>query len=438
MEHHPQPSPEGFTSEDEEATYCLSLLRDGDRHQKIVARERLSQIFERRGMLDEAAQCLESNVREGVRDPRVYQRLAGVYRRQGRHELADEVLLEARRLAERMARSQSQGGRRPGPGRPGRPGPGGPSAPAGPPVGASPGPPPSPAPDALSAPTITLPAAGEDVPPPRQSEPASPPGFGPASATDFDQDAVTIGMGSSPAVAPSRGPVNRPWYVSPAMVLLLLLLCGPYGVALMWVQGGYSRAARVRVASLWAALMVLALGGVAVYGQSQMLPLLAGVAGTAGVRGLPGISGQPTPILFGTPPATGIGAKPTMSPGVAPSPPAIAVSPGALPPRTDGTTIAPGPTAGPGAGGTPEPAPTAPPSAKPAGEQVKVGNTDGGGANLRERPGASAPIVKTVPDGTVLQIVGADQAMDGVPWRNVRDEGGTQGWMAAELLEPAP
>ena len=28
----------------------------------------------------------------------VYQRLAGVYRRQGRHELADEVLVEARRL----------------------------------------------------------------------------------------------------------------------------------------------------------------------------------------------------------------------------------------------------------------------------------------------------------------------------------------------------
>jgi hypothetical protein len=67
-------STQGFASEDEEATYCLSLLRDGDRHQKIVARERLSQIFERRGMLDEAASCLESNIREGVRDPRVCMR----------------------------------------------------------------------------------------------------------------------------------------------------------------------------------------------------------------------------------------------------------------------------------------------------------------------------------------------------------------------------
>ena len=86
MDQSPPPSPQGFASEDEEATYCLSLLRDGDRHQQIVARERLGQIFERRGLLDEAAQCLESNVREGVRDPRVYQRLAGIYRRQGRHE----------------------------------------------------------------------------------------------------------------------------------------------------------------------------------------------------------------------------------------------------------------------------------------------------------------------------------------------------------------
>jgi hypothetical protein len=73
-------NPPGFANEDEEATYCLSLLRDGDRQQKIVARERLSQIFEQRGLLDEAAQCLESNIREGIRDPRVYQRLAGVYK----------------------------------------------------------------------------------------------------------------------------------------------------------------------------------------------------------------------------------------------------------------------------------------------------------------------------------------------------------------------
>jgi len=200
VEQNPKQGPEGFASEDEEATHCLSLLRDGDRHQKIVARERLSQIFERRGLLDEAAQCLESNIREGVRDPRVYQRLAGVYRRQGRHELADEVLLEARRLAERLARSQPPGARRPGPGRPGRPVPGAPSgamAPAGPP------------PSVLEAPTANLPAAA----PARFPEPA--PGG------DFGMDAETLGMGTRPAVSPV-GPtaaVSRPWWLSPAMVV---------------------------------------------------------------------------------------------------------------------------------------------------------------------------------------------------------------------------
>ena len=34
-------SPQGFASEDEEATYCLSLLRDGDRHQQIVRRREI-------------------------------------------------------------------------------------------------------------------------------------------------------------------------------------------------------------------------------------------------------------------------------------------------------------------------------------------------------------------------------------------------------------
>ena len=434
MEQNPQQSPEGFTSEDEEATYCLSLLRDGDRHQKIVARERLSQIFERRGMLDEACQCLESNIREGVRDPRVYQRLAGVYRRQGRHELADEVLLEARRLAERMARSQPPGARRPGPGRPGRPGPGGPVGPGGTPGAVGPA---ASAPGALEAPTMNMPAASA-APPLRQPEPATPVGFGPTPADDFGSEAATIGMGSGTAVAPvgTTGAVSRPWYVSPAMVVLLLLLCGPYGLALMWVQGGYARATEVRVASIWAALMVLVLGGAAVTLQSQMLTLLAGAAVTTGVRGLPGVGATPGPIVFGPTPAAGIGAKPTMPPGLAPSPPAIVVSPGALPPRTDGTIVGPGPTsaAGPGQMSPAPEATAAPPAEKPSGEQVKV--TDA--ANLRERPGQSAPVIKTVPEGTILRVVGTDQPMDGKGWKNVRDDAGAQGWMAAELLEPVP
>jgi len=33
--------------------------------------------------------------------------------------------------------------------------------------------------------------------------------------------------------------------------------------------------------------------------------------------------------------------------------------------------------------------------------------------------------------------VGTDQQMDGKAWKNVRDDTGSTGWIAAELLEPA-
>jgi hypothetical protein len=277
-----------------------------------------------------------------------------------------------------------------------------------------------------------MPAA--PAPAARPPEPAVPPGFGPSSTDDFGSEAPTIGMGSSSEVAPAReaGAINRPWYVSPAMVVLLLLLCGPYGLALMWVQGGYAHATKVRVASVWAGLMVLVLAGIAVTLPTQIMPLLT--AGASSIRGLPGAGVQSTPIVFGTPPAAGTTARPTMPSGLAPSPPAVVVSPGALPSRPNSTIIGTTPTAEPSAAPKPaEPSP-APPAAKPAGEQVRVKE----GANLRERPGQAAPVVKTVPEGTILQVVGGDQPMDGMTWKNVRDESGAQGWMAAELLEPAP
>jgi hypothetical protein len=409
-------SPQGFASEDEEATYCLSLLRDGDRHQKIVARERLSQIFERRGMLDEAASCLESNIREGVRDPRVYQRLAGVYRRQGRHELADEVLVEARRLAERMARPQPPGARRPGPG---RPGPGRPSQPTPPPPNQQPNP--------LQAPTAQLPAA---MPPPARPAAVPPP---PPGGGELELDRLSIGPRAGVAYEQADGDVAsiaRPWWVSPAALVLLVLLCGPYGLALMWVRGGYSKQTRVRVTAIWAALMVLMCLGTAVTAQSQMTSL---IAGSAGLGGLPGSGVAATPIVF--PSAAGATAKPGLPPGFAPSPPAISASPGLQPSGAPGTIISPAATA--------EAKPAASPGAvaqnpdSDDAKKVKVKDTGGTGANLRDKPGQTGTVVKTIPEGTVLDVIGEDRPMDGKNWKNVKDDEGTVGWMAAELLEPA-
>ena len=214
-------SPQGFASEDEEATYCLSLLRDGDRHQKIVARERLSQIFERRGLLDEAAQCLESNIREGIRDPRVYQRLAGVYRRQGRHELADEVLVEAGAGSRANEAWAAATGWRARPARPSdtgarhrrrRPGHDHP----------------------LRLPALGSPNAGRMAP-----APAPPPDGGELGDGPTRRVSAVPPRHRLRCMTSRRPPPVRPWWLSPAMVVVLILLCGPYGLAMMWVRGGY-------------------------------------------------------------------------------------------------------------------------------------------------------------------------------------------------------
>jgi hypothetical protein len=88
----------GIASEDDEARHYLGLLRDGSRDQKIAARFGLAAIFERRGMLDEAAELCEANIYAGVRDPELYRPLAGVHKQRGDAELAYEVRLEADRL----------------------------------------------------------------------------------------------------------------------------------------------------------------------------------------------------------------------------------------------------------------------------------------------------------------------------------------------------
>ncbi|MDP8923612.1 MAG: hypothetical protein M3O34_12125, partial [Chloroflexota bacterium] len=170
-----------FASEDEEAAWALSLLREGSRAEKIDARDRLAYIFERRNLLDAAIECLESNVRDGVRDPRVYQRLAGIYRRQGLEELADEALDEARSLEQRRREEgsavrriddladESDAGEHP-----------------------------------LEAPTRPLPAAVAPVP-------------------DLDRPAP-------------RFAEPRPWYTTPAVLTLAILVCGPFGIALLWLR----------------------------------------------------------------------------------------------------------------------------------------------------------------------------------------------------------
>lgn len=98
------------TTPDQDAVSdALMTLRTGTKAEKLLARERLARIFEQRDLLDEAADCYETNILEGVRDPLLYERLASIYDRQGDTERADLARTEARKLIERAQK-------RPGPG----------------------------------------------------------------------------------------------------------------------------------------------------------------------------------------------------------------------------------------------------------------------------------------------------------------------------------
>jgi hypothetical protein len=73
----------------------LNSLRDGTHSEKIAARRSLARVFERRGMLEEAVELLENNVRAGVRSGETFRWLSRLYREQGDEARSEEALAEA-------------------------------------------------------------------------------------------------------------------------------------------------------------------------------------------------------------------------------------------------------------------------------------------------------------------------------------------------------
>jgi SH3-like domain-containing protein len=67
---------------------------------------------------------------------------------------------------------------------------------------------------------------------------------------------------------------------------------------------------------------------------------------------------------------------------------------------------------------------------------LKVANTEGQGANMRQRPSTNAPVLRTLAEGTIVEAIGGETNAEGRAWRNVRDPGGATGYIAAELLIP--
>jgi hypothetical protein len=104
--------------------------------------------------------------------------------------------------------------------------------------------------------------------------------------------------------------------------------------------------------------------------------------------------------------------------------------------------VTPSPTAEPTAVASPSPVeesatvlPTS--TATPGPLRVRVAETAGLGANLRQEPGTQERVLKTLPEGTELTIVGPDRDVEGRTWRNVRDPTDTIGWIVAEVLQPS-
>jgi hypothetical protein len=144
----------------------------------------------------------------------------------------------------------------------------------------------------------------------------------------------------------------------------------------------------------------------------------------------------PTPVSAATPtpsPAATATAPPTPRPTAAPS---GAETPAT--PATSATTPSPGGTPVPPAEpseGAPSDEPEGEEEPPPAPERVEVYGTGGTGANLRASAGRSGSVLKSVPDGSQLTVVGEDQVVDGVTWRNVQTEDGQTGWLASEVIK---
>lgn len=151
-----------------------------------------------------------------------------------------------------------------------------------------------------------------------------------------------------------------------------------------------------------------------VWAAPVVLLLVTACAGPALAPPAPTARTSATPMAATAPATAGALTTPTVP--AAPMTPDPATPPPATPPAVRAAyPTAPSPSA----------ADAAPEWAEVAAES---------GANLRAAPDPTAARLKALPVGAVLLVVGPDREADGRVWRQVRDEGGDEGWVAAELL----
>jgi hypothetical protein len=73
-----------------------------------------------------------------------------------------------------------------------------------------------------------------------------------------------------------------------------------------------------------------------------------------------------------------------------------------------------------------------------SGAQFRVTGTGAEGLFLRADHNTNGDPVKTLPEGTVVTIIGDDFSGPDRVWKHIRDPEGTEGWAAADFLKPAP
>ena len=85
------------------------------------------------------------------------------------------------------------------------------------------------------------------------------------------------------------------------------------------------------------------------------------------------------------------------------------------------------------------PSSTPAPTATPGPVYLAVGTSGGGPVFLRAAPAADSARLASLPPGTVLRLLGADQTIAGVVWRHVQPpaQPALSGWMMARYLVPA-
>jgi hypothetical protein len=70
------------------------------------------------------------------------------------------------------------------------------------------------------------------------------------------------------------------------------------------------------------------------------------------------------------------------------------------------------------------------------GAQFTVTGTGAEGLFLRPEPSTDTPPLKTIPEGTVITIIGEDFIGPERVWKHVRDPDGAEGWVASDFLQP--